>query len=98
MLRQELENKATEAVTMVYGDIIGAQKERLQNMYLLGVMEGVDKVVNQMMTIEDPEVGLNYLEELTSTLNEIRLDMMQKEALLRSGIAANIIRGTNGGL
>ena len=82
MMQEELLNKAQEAVQMVYGikiEIKPELKEQLQNMYLLGVMEGVDTVVSRVMDIEDPEEALSYLEELQDALNNIRLDMMERE-------------------
>ncbi len=80
MLREELENKATEAVTMVYGKEVNPNLvQQLKNMYLLGIMEGVDVITSRVMEIEDPDEALSFLEEVQEALNNIRLDMMEKE-------------------
>ena len=85
MLRQELENKAKEAVIMVYGKEVNPNlAQQLQNMYLLGVMEGIDVITSRVMGIEDPDEALSYLEELQEAFNNIRLDMMEKEVMKKS--------------
>lgn len=85
MIREELENKATEAVTMVYGKEVNPNlSQQLQNMYLLGIMEGVDVITSRVMEIEDPDEALSYLEELQEALNNIRLEMMEKEVMKKS--------------
>lgn len=82
MLEQELRDKSVDAVTMVYGVKINDDvnlAQQLKNMYLLGVMEGVDIITTRVMEIEDPDEAISFLEELQVALNNIRLDMMEQE-------------------
>lgn len=82
MLEEELRNKSLDAVTMVYGVKINDNvnlAQQLKNMYLLGVMEGVDIITTRVMEIEDPEEAVSFLEELQVALNNIRSEMMEQE-------------------
>ena len=95
MMQEELLNKAQEAVQMVYGkEVSPNMKQQLQNMYLLGVMEGVDIISTRVMEIEDPNEALSYLEELQDALNNIRLDMMEKEVMRKTGMPSDIVKDT----